>query len=104
MGDGSQVDNELSVTFLLREYQGEWIGLCLEFDIVASGDTKEEVVDVLKDLVDLYVAGNIQLGNVPVPLRPAPPEVLAEFMAPTPETPEVPLTAHRESVVTNAAA
>jgi predicted RNase H-like HicB family nuclease len=104
MGSTESGTDGLLLTFLLEREEGEWVGLCLELNIAASGDSAEEVVEVLRDLVELYTAGCAELGDLPVPMRPVPPATVLGFLAPPGGVAEANIISHREAIAIHAAA
>ncbi len=95
--------DELGLTFLIEPEDSEWVGICLALDIAADAETKEKVIEVLKDLVGLYITDCVETEEIPIPLRPVPPDALREFLAPAGEASEASFIAHPESVPIRAA-
>ena len=73
------LENGMSVNILIKKEDGLFVAHCLEFDIVATGDTfiqaQKDVVALICAQID-YAFSNDNLDNL---FHPAPKEVWAEF-------------------------
>ncbi|HUU54533.1 MAG TPA: hypothetical protein VMY87_06390 [Armatimonadota bacterium] len=93
---GNTTTSTLDLTFLVKEHDGEFAGLCLELDIAACGQSVEDAIEALKGLIELYVLDCVAMSEIPVPLRPATRDAIAEFLRPPMGLANAPLFTHRE--------
>ena len=69
---------------LLLKEEGVWVAQCLEHDIAAQADEREEAVSRLMATIDLHIDADIESGIEPLSKIPAPPEHYWQiFMAKT---------------------
>ncbi|MCX6024184.1 MAG: hypothetical protein NTZ05_21120 [Chloroflexi bacterium] len=52
----------MDLTFRFEEDHGEWYGTCLELGTAAQGDSFEEVLEALSEMVELQVTETEKLG------------------------------------------
>ncbi len=77
--------------------EGEvWVAHALEFDIVATGQSKEEALGNLKDLVNAQIEFAMLHGNLEAIFKPAPSEYWARYFSEGFSTKEAPLTLETE--------
>jgi len=73
----------LELTGIIKKEGRQYSALCLELD-VASCDTQEEAMKVLKDAVETYVQYMVEEGREDEIYRPVPLEALREFLTEMP--------------------
>lgn len=69
----------LRIVFYIED--GEWVAHCLEFDLVGTGDTRKEAIDLLGEAIFLQVQATIEHDNPANLFTPASGEVLRRFAA-----------------------
>jgi hypothetical protein len=82
-----------TLTVIIKQHGDEAEALCLDLDIAASGGTEKEVIEVLRDLIELYLNDCEKSGQSP--WRPVPTEALEEFLAPPKPTERMPFSSRQ---------
>jgi predicted RNase H-like HicB family nuclease len=67
-------------TCLVRKEGSQYASLCIELDIASCGDTKEEAVEGLRNVVEAYLDYMISEGREKEIYRPVPIKDLKEFL------------------------
>jgi predicted RNase H-like HicB family nuclease len=61
---------------------GQWVGHCLDLDIVSAGMSPEHALEMVTEAVDECIADDLANGLDPWARRPAPPEYYAALQRP----------------------
>ena len=69
----------ITVTVLFKKEGPEWVGHCLEFDIVATGTSLKKLQTEMKDLIIAQVEYAFTNDNLDYLFHPAPTEAWREF-------------------------
>jgi len=71
---------KLNLTCIVKPEENQYSALCLELDVASCGDTEEEAIDSLKDVIETYVVYMLEEGRERELLRPVSLTVLREFL------------------------
>lgn len=80
------------VVYPAPDLEGQWVGHCLELDLVSQGDSPDHALRMVNEAVIQLYAYNVQHGLMPLQLHPAPAEVWQAFGIEQPENIQVKLT------------
>lgn len=67
------------VVFPSPDIPGQWVGHCLELDLVSQGDSEIHALEMVRAAVSGLYEYNVRHGLLPLQVRPAPPEVWEAF-------------------------
>ncbi len=87
----------VTLNFLIypcEENPRRFVAHCLEFDIVAIGDTKPKAILLLKELIDELLEAATEDGTLDKVFRPAPPEYWQKLAHARPYKPTVRVEEH----------
>lgn len=72
-------DPNMRLDILIKKEQDCYIAHCLQFDLVATDETKEGVSEAIVDLCKAHIDFSLKNDNMEYLFSPAPKEVWAEY-------------------------
>ena len=79
MASGSSSRPDFHADVLLYEEDGEWVGHCLQLDLVEAGATRQEAQKNVLDVICAHIEYALSHDNMEHLFHPAPPEVWRQF-------------------------